>query len=61
MNPLAGIHAKHTHKQCYPKQFFWVAASVLAFFIKSLIIDERKSKKHLKNKSISKILWQKIT
>ena len=35
---------------------FLVAASLLAFFIKDVTIDERKSKKHLKNKSMSKIL-----
>ena len=35
---------------------FLVATSVLALFIKKVTIDERKSKKHLRNKSMTKIL-----
>ena len=70
MNLLAGIHAKiiikqdvhkHAHKQCYLKQFFieWLLL-YLHFSLKNITIDKRKSKKHLKNSSMSKILWQKI-
>ena len=50
------IHKKTSNVQ--NNSFFLVAASVLAFFIKRVTIDERKSKKHLKNKSMTKI-WKK--
>ena len=48
MNPLAGIRIKiaikqEICKQTHTKQFvFLVAASVLAFFMKKVTIDERK-------------------
>ena len=37
-----------------------MAASELAFIIKKVTIDERKSKKHLKNKSMTKNIMKKI-
>ena len=54
---------KHTHTKKHSNvqnnSFFLVAASVLAFFIKKVTIDERKSKKHLKNKSMTKNIMKK--
>ena len=73
MKSLAGIRIKitikqeiykytHTHKNnnVQNNSFLLVAASVLAFFIKKVTIDERKSKKHLKNKSMTKNIMKKI-
>ena len=63
MNLLAGIRIKitikqeiykHTHTHTHTSNnvqnnsFFVVTGSVLAFFIKKVTIEERKSKKHLK-------------
>ena len=69
MSPLGGIRIKitikqeiykHTHKNNVQNNlFFWWLLLCLHFSWKKVAIDERKGKKHLKNKSMTKILWKK--
>ena len=68
MNPLAGIRIKIAIKQEIYKHTptqknnnvqnssFFSVCFCTCIFHKKVTIDERKSKKHLKNKSMTKIL-----